>query len=126
MNPALKKFLLYSVLAGIILVVGAWSLNSYFKNPLDITPVFFVVPFVMVITALFHSYLIQAAKNDTKSFVNKYMASSGIKLMLYLTVIVLYIVGYHQNIKVFLISFLISYFVFTFIEIIFILSHIKK
>ncbi len=126
MNSALKKFIVYTVVAGFILVMGAWLLNSLIDNKLSITPVFFVVPFVMIVTILFHFYLLKASKGDAKVFVGKFVASSGIKLMLYLTVIVFYVVWYRQNEKVFLTSFLISYIVFTFIEVLFILSQTKK
>jgi hypothetical protein len=126
MNTAFKKFILYSVVAGAVLMFGAWPVYLFFGSRLDIFPVFFVVPFVMAVTILFHYYLMQALSGNPKSFVNKFMALSGIKLMLYLTVIVFYVVWYQQNISVFLTTFLISYFVFTFIEVIFILSQLKK
>jgi hypothetical protein len=126
MNPALKKFIGYCLLTGSVLIVGTLSLNYLTVKHLDLTPVYFVVFFVMVITILFHLYLLRVSKGDSKTFISKFMASSGLKLMIYLTVIVVYIVSYRLNAKVFLTSFLISYFVFSVIEVIFILTHLKK
>jgi hypothetical protein len=126
MNAAFKKFVLYSLVSCLVLIMGIWPLSFFTDKQIDITPVFFVVPFVMIITIIFHSYLLQASKSDPKTFVGKFIASSGLKLMIYLTVIVFYIVWYQYNSKVFLTAFLISYIVFTFIEVVFILIHLKK
>jgi hypothetical protein len=126
MDPALKKFIVYSLVAGIVLLFGAWPLLVFTDYQVDISPVFFVVPFVLVITIVFHYYLLQAAKGEPKAFIGKFMASSGIKLMIYLAVIVFYVIWHPQNSTVFLTAFLISYIVFTFIEVVFILSHLKK
>lgn len=126
MNPALKKFIGYCLLTGSVLIAGTLPLNYLTEKNLDLTPVYFVVLFVMVITILFHLYLLQVSKGDSKTFISKFMASSGVKLMIYLAVIVIYIVSYRLNAKVFLTSFLISYFVFSVIEVIFILTHLKK
>jgi hypothetical protein len=126
MSSDFKKFILYSIISCFVLMMGAWPLSVFTDKRIDITPVFFVIPFVMIITIIFHSYLLQASKNDPKTFIGKYIASSGLKLMIYLTVIVFYIVWYQYNSKIFLTTFLISYIVFTFIEVVFILSHLKK
>jgi hypothetical protein len=126
MNIAFKKFVIYSLVASFVLLMGTALVSAFANNQLNTAPVYFVVPFVMIITIIFHSYLLQATKGDAKAFIPKFMASSGIKLMLYLAVIVFYIVWYERDVKVFLTSFLISYIVFTFIEVVFILSHIKK
>lgn len=126
MNPALKKFIIFSLVACIVLIAAAIPLSYILHKHLDITPVYYVVPFIMAITIIFHYYLLQASKGESKKFISKFMASSGIKLMIYLTVIVLFVLSYPKNITVFLVSFLISYFVFTFIEVVFILSHLKK
>jgi len=126
MNPALKKFIIFSLIACIVLIIGALPLSLFTSKQIDITPVFFVVPFVMILTIIFHSYLLQVFKGDNKTFIGKFMASSGVKLMIYLTVIVFYVVSYKYNSTVFLTIFLISYIVFTFIEVVFILSHLKN
>ena len=126
MNLTLKKFIGLSLLSGFVLVIGTVPLNLLTKKQLDLTPVYFVVPLVMIVTILFHYFLLQVSKGESKTFIGKFMASSGIKLMIYLTVIVVYVVSYQHNAKVFLTTFLISYFVFTVIEVLFILNHLKK
>jgi len=126
MNPALKKFIGYCLLTGSVLIAGTLPLNYLTNKHLDLTPVYFVVPFVMVITIFFHFYLIQVSKGESKTFIGKFIASSGLKLMIYLAVIVVYIVSYPNNSKVFLTSFLISYFVYSVIEVLIILNQLKK
>jgi hypothetical protein len=126
MNPELRKFILYSVITGALIILGAWPISVYSPREIDILPVYFIVPFVMIVTILFHAFLLHASKGDPKTFIGKFIASSGLKLMIYIAVIVMYVIVYNHNSTVFLSAFFISYIGFTIIEILFILNHLKK
>jgi uncharacterized membrane protein len=85
-----------------------------------------LIPFIMLVTILLHSILIIASKNNPNKFINKFMASSGLKLMLYLVVIIIYVFFVKRDIILFICAFLSLYLMFTVLEISAIINHLKK
>lgn len=122
----MKKFLIISLSALFIIIGTTVCLQLFFNKGNEFNTIYFAAPFVMIITAIFHAILIKGIKTNSKIFINRFLGSSGLKMMLYLIIIILYIFVIQYQAKSFLISFLISYFIFTTIEIITILNFLKK
>jgi hypothetical protein len=122
----MKNFLITCTLA-LILLLSIVSIAHYYSLiKIVVTPFYFTAPFIMIITIIFHLFLIKAATINSKQFINRFLAASGIKIFLYLLVIVIFIFTIKFHIKVFLISYLISYCIYTFIEVSFILKFLKN
>jgi hypothetical protein len=125
MKSALKSFVFVSLALGIVLSCAffyVWEMqmiNSFYPSA-------FAILFVMSLTILFHFYLLKISNGNAKLFFGKFIGSSGIKLMIYLLTIVLFIFLIPGYSKTFLITFLISYVLFSFTEIFFILKFLKK
>lgn len=126
MNTELRKFSIQVIAAGIVILglVFLFKALGWIFNP--VLPVLAIVPFIMLVTIGFHSYLIYTAKKGDRMFISKFIASSGVKLMIYLVSILIYIFSSGENIRFVMIMILISYIVFSFIEIYAILKYLKK
>lgn len=122
----MKKFLI-TCIAALIGILGFISITQHFSaiKP-GLTPFYYTAPFIMIVTILFHFILLKATNANPKQFISKFLAASGLKMMIYLTVIVIFIFTNRFQAKVFLISFLACYSIYTFIEIYFILKFLKK
>jgi len=125
-NQPIRKFIIRSlVIAGFCFFL-AWILSQTFLKQLNFTGVYLLIPFIMLVTILLHSILIIASKNNPNKFINKFMASSGLKLMLYLVVIIIYVFFVKRDIILFICAFLSLYLMFTVLEISAIINHLKK
>jgi hypothetical protein len=125
-DQSLRKFILKSFLISVFCFLIAWTLsNTSFKQHY-FSGVFWLIPLIMVITMTIHSLLVAASKKNPAKFINKFMAFSGLKLLLYFFIILAYIYFIKQDIILFLCAFLSLYFIFTILEISSILSYLKK
>ena len=82
---------------------------------------------IATVTAAAHYFLTGAVrKTSQRDFNTLFMSVTGGKLMFYLFGIVIYVVLNTENAKTFLIGFLIFYFIYTSVEVISIMSYIKR
>jgi hypothetical protein len=68
-------------------------------------------------TNLVHAYLLKVAEKSGVRFTSQYTAISFLKMFLYLIVAVAYVALYQENIKPFILVFLILYLVYTIFEV---------
>ena len=88
--------------------------------------VYFLVPFVMSVTIVFHWLLMKASVVNPGRFIGKFVAFSGLKLMIYLITIVVFAFGVKVEIFIFMASFFTLYLLYTIIEIRAMLKFLKK
>lgn len=123
---ALKKFILREILFAAILGVIAYILFQTILKEYYL-PVFWILfVVILILTTFFHFSVLQAGNKELSKFSSKFMMFTGIKMIIYLFIIVFYAFAYPENAKIFLISFLILYSVFTAFEVILIVSYFKK
>ncbi len=103
-----------------LLAFKKWFPEKYF------TYFYGVILLVCAVTIIFHLLLIKAAASRPLAFMNKFIAFTGIKLLLYLIVIAGYLIIVGIQPVSFVMVFLFSYFIFTSFEVISILEHLKK
>ncbi len=72
---------------------------------------------IAIAVTLVHVFLVRSSKGDPKAFVTKFMAASGLKLMLYLLVLLAFLLFENGNKKILVLHFLVYYAVFTIIEV---------
>jgi hypothetical protein len=123
---ALKKFILREFIFAVILGLIAYVL---FQNVLKeyYLPVFWLLfGLIFLFTAFFHFSVLQVSNKDTSKFSAKFMMVAGIKMIIYLALIVFYAFSYPEKAKIFLISFFILYLLFTVFEVVLIVGYLKK
>jgi hypothetical protein len=126
MRKAILDYIWQSVLIGIMLSVAYYLFCAYGYPQLYTKSIFLLVVTLLVINIGFHSYFVYTAIKKNEAFVRVFLASTMLKLMIYLGFLLFMIFTGQAQIKVVLVSFLFFYFVFTTHEISTILRFLKK
>lgn len=116
------KLCLFSILT--LGVIVLWQ--KYAPERFQTNSGWFIWGFFMVVTALIHFLLIKASEESPKKFITWFMALTGIKLFLYLIIILLYVLLKGKAALGFVVLFFIFYFLYSAFEIITLLRHFKK
>ncbi len=125
MNDHLKKFIIRGIIIFLILFIAGFFLfitilKEYFSFSF---PVLFLTMFL--ITVLFHRYLIRSAGGSDRKFPVKFLGATGIKMGLYLILIILFVVFDRENAVPFLLVFMIIYVILTIFEVVSVLDYLK-
>lgn len=122
LNSFLGKLAVFS-----IITLGVLFLYQYIAPPSFRTHLYIGIwLFFILTTALIHFILEKSAKENSNKFVLYYMGITGIKLFSYLIIIIAYGLLDRENIKGFVICFLLSYFLYSGFEVVMLLRHFKK
>lgn len=124
-QQSFQRFLLISLIVGTLCFLTALAIHQLIFPSKYFVGVYAIIPFVMFITIVVHYVLMNASKNP-RTFVGKFVAFSSLKLLVFLTAILIYAFSIKNEIVAFMISFLITYFIFTILEISAILKFLKK
>ena len=81
---------------------------------------------VFAITALVHISLVKVSENDPRRFTSKYLGSIGVKMVIYIVFIAIYLAVNTEKAVPFLVSFLVCYVAFTIVEVAAMLKHQKR
>lgn len=95
---------IYQMLAG--RVPSEWYYSDFLWVPL----------FIATVSVVLHRGLVQRM-HDNKLFIRYYMGSTGMKLFLYLSILIVYGVLLPEKLKGFALCFFFFYFVFTALEV---------
>lgn len=125
MNIHLKKFITRGIIISLILsIVGFFMFITILKEYFSFSfPVLLLV--IFLINVLFHRYLIRSAWGSKRKFPIKFLSATGIKMGLYLILIILFVVFDRENAVPFLFVFMIIYVIFTIFEVISVLDYLK-
>lgn len=124
-DHSFRNFFISGVILGIVLVLLSIAAQKVFPDK-SFHSIYFIVPFVLMVTNAFHFSLMKASLTAPRSFVGKFMAFSGVKLLLYMIVLLLYAFFVKQEVVSFLLLFFLTYILYTILEIASILKFLKK
>lgn len=123
---SLKKFIIREIVFATILGLVAYVLFQTILKDYYL-PVFWILfSVISLFTALFHYSVLQVGNKELTKFSSKFMTFAGIKMIIYLIIIVIYVFSFPEKAKFFLISFFILYMLYTVFEVILIIKHLKK
>ena len=123
---AFKKFLFRELIFALILAIIAIVLFQTVLKEYYL-PIFWVLfGIISVFTAVFHLSILQVSDKNSAKFSSKFMMVSGIKMMIYLALLVFYAFSFPDKAKIFLISFFILYMLYTVFEVLLIVNYFKK
>ena len=126
MNAGLKRFtLLLFALTAIITLIG-FLVMKYFASEYYFTGFLFMPLLLFVITLGVHRYLIFASKADNMKFTYRFMGATGLKMFVYLILIVIYLLLEREHAVPFLICFLILYVIYSLFEVLAVLKYLKN
>ena len=123
---AFKNFILKELLLTIIIALVAFILfQSVLKE--FYSPVFWTLLIIIsVLTGGLHYSILQVAEKETSKFTSRFLMATGIKMIIYLIFIIVYVFSHTTNAKIFLIYFLIHYLLYTAFEVYMILRYLKQ
>jgi hypothetical protein len=125
MQPIVKILLKNAVFTFLITVISIVLFKTAFSN--YYLPAFWAMLFGMaVFTAILHITLIKLTSYNISKFSTRFILITGIKMILFLTVIVTYSFLNPEHAVPFLIIFLILYILFSVFEVVVILPFFKK
>jgi len=85
-----------------------------------------LVPAILAtVTILLHRKLVLSSTERPQKFINMFMAVTGIKLMLYLFIILAYVLLFTDSAIPFIVIFFVLYIAYTFLEIVNLLKYLK-
>ncbi|MBA7559706.1 hypothetical protein ES708_01321 [subsurface metagenome] len=122
----LKKFIVKGIFITLLLAVIGYFLFTGVFNPYYQVILPFVLLFIFLFTTVIHTILLKTARKEPKKLVNRFLMLTGLKMMIYLLFMIIYLVISKQDSAPFLLTFLIVYLVFSIFEILSILSHLKR
>lgn len=121
----LKKFItLLVVLTILIIACGMIIFNTFLQDYYFVGFPFLPILFFSI-TLVVHTRLLKISRGDNKKFTPGFISTTGFKMIIYFALIALYLLIDRSNPVSFLICFLIMYFLYTIIEIISVLRHLK-
>jgi len=125
MNNHLKKFIIRGIIISLILfIAGVFLFTTILKEYFSFSfPVLLVV--IFLVTVLFHRYLIRSTGESNRKFPAKFLGATGIKMGLYMILIIIYVVLDRENAVPFLLVFMIIYIIFTVFEVVSVLNYLK-
>jgi hypothetical protein len=126
MKESLRKFTFNLFLLALVLTTLGYGCFR-FLVPASYFSLFPLVPFfIFAVTATVHIYLVKASDNDARKFMSRYLGSMGVKLLIYILFLIVFLVLDTKHVIPFLISFLVCYVAFTLVEVLAILKHQKR
>ena len=123
---AFLKFLLSCLLLGVVCLTTAFLLQKYALPTRSFKGVYLIIPFVMLVTAIIHYVLLKASVSNPRTFIGKFVAFSGLKMFIFLIAILIYVFAVKNEVVIFMLGFLTTYFIFLVFEISAILKFLKK
>lgn len=125
MSP-LKKFIVQGIFITLLFAVIGYFLFTGVFNPYYQVILPFVLLFIFLFTTVIHAILLKTARKKPKKLVNRFLMLTGLKMMIYLLIMIIYLIISKQDSVPFLLTFFIVYLVFTIFEISSILSCLKR
>ena len=127
MQKELKSFL-YKMLVIALLIISLEGLFFVYKMPEAYNNIYvFLLVLFLSLSILSHNYLLKSLPKKANNFINMVMMFSGIKILVYLIFMVVYIIiSTNKHVIPFVIIFFIHYITFTIVELSSILKAMKR
>ncbi len=122
----MQKFTRSLILLSAVLLLLIMSWNHFLPSRLTSPHANYILIYFVFSTAIFHHFFIKANAQSPQNFIRTYMASTALKLLLNLIVIIIYILVNREHAIIFVLSFLAIYFVFLIFEIIALQKELRK
>lgn len=113
----MRNFLIKLSLFSITVAVIVFCWNHFAPEKFYVEDIWLVFGFFILATSAVHYWMVSAAKKKPGQFVNNFMAVTGIKLFLFMIILLVYCLLNRTNAIPFAIGFLVLYFLFSAFEV---------
>lgn len=118
MSREFKRFTVRIFIASIVLVVFGWVIFRFFVPEQYIPVLPWMLAFFALVTIVSHGFQLRMAKKDMAKFARYSMLVSLFRLVLYSLFAIIFLAGNGENTAVFVVGLVVTYLVFTFLEVI--------
>ena len=125
MTAVSRQFLLKIIILSLLLLAISTSLFSTVLKTWQFAAYPYQILLIALVTTTGHLWIVKAAGQNTRKFTTAFMASVTLKLMGYLTFMLVYLLYDHSQVIPFVLTFIALYIVFTIFEVIEVLNVIK-
>jgi hypothetical protein len=125
MKESIKRFLIKSLAIFVFLVIASWALFSFVLENYDFPGRIAGIAIVWAVTFGFHCWLLKVVSKNPRAFNRVYMMQTGIKLLIYIGCVMIYLSLHREFAIRFVAFFMAVYIVFAVFEVISILGFIK-
>lgn len=128
MNPIFLRFFLSLSIYSLVIISAGIVIFSYLLPGylLAITPFVLACLLFYTVTLIVHYVLLKSGKQKAQPFVRNFIATTFLKLLAYLLILVIYVLLNRENAMAFIVTFLILYLFYTVFETIAIIKFFKK
>ena len=126
MTTVSRQFLLKITILSIILFATASALFSTVLKTWQFAAYPYQILLIALVTSIGHLWIVKAAGQNTRKFTTAFMASVTLKLMVYLSFMLLYLLFDRSQVIPFVLTFIIIYILYTIFEVVQVLNYIKK
>lgn len=119
-----NRFLIYVMVIGIFMILLQQLLLKLAPEIVSSAFPWILLLFISI-SLLFHYFIIKYAVEKPKQFVNIFLAGITIKLLIYLSTLLIVVFTTSVNAKIFILNFAISYLLFTFFELFIAIKQLK-
>jgi len=121
-----RQFIVKILIFTLIVFVIAAALFSTVLKPWYFAAYPYQILLIAMVTTISHLLVLKAAGQNTRKFTTAYMASVTLKLMVYLTFMLVCLLIDHSQAIPFALTFIVFYISYTIFEVYLVLNHIKK
>ena len=128
MKPIFLRFVLSLSVFSLVIILAGLVIFNYLLTENTLTTFSFVFACLLfhVVILIVHYVLLKSSEQRAQNFVRNFIATTFLKLLTYLLILVIFIVLNRENVKAFIITFLILYLSYTVFETIAIIKFFKK
>ena len=120
-NKFIFQLFVFSVALGLITYCLTFFLSKNYFSP--VLP--FLFPFFFSATVIVYNYIVKSVENKFSRFVNRFMLTTFLKLMVYMAVLLTYVFTHKEDAVTFILSFFLLYVAYTAFEVVAMLKFSK-
>lgn len=121
----LKSFKFVIAVATILLLIGSWIVLYYFFKMQQLYVIYVIVMYMAILTWLIHQWLVKSIAKRPAQFVASFIGAITIKMLLSILVVGILAYFNRPSLKIIGVSFIVYYFVYTAINVKFLLKENK-
>jgi len=121
-----RQFLVKITILSIFVFAIAMASFSTFLKPWHFAAYPIQILVIALVTTIGHLWIVKAAGQNTRRFTTAFMASVTLKLMVYLTFLLVWLLLDHSQVIPFVFTFISFYIIFTIFEVLQVLNIIKN
>ena len=126
MDSNLQAFSKNLIIISVITVALTYGLNFVIPEKFISNSWPFIAGFFFAISLLVHRYLLNKSGGQHTKFVNAFLLTTTVKLLLFLAIIVIYVLLNRDDAVGFIFTFFSYYLIYTSFEIVSILKYLRK